>query len=111
MTNDFHIPPRRKLLWISVDLDGTLAYPTWKPDQKRSVIGDPIPANIAKLHAAFAAGYKPILNTARPWADYEMIEAWLEEHNIPIQRIICGKLLVHKYIDDHAIDAREPRWY
>lgn len=109
--NAFYIPPREKLIWLAVDLDGTLAYPTWKPNQPRSVIGDPITENVEKLDEAVAMGYKVIIHTARHWTDYEMIEEWLKLHKIPFSGIICGKLLAHKYIDDKAINARDPRWY
>lgn len=111
MTNDFFIPPRTKLLWLAVDLDGTLCWPTWKPGQTRSVVGDPIPENVDKLCDAVDAGYKVMIHTSRPWSDYELIKAWLKEHNIPHKGIVCGKILAHRYIDDKAINARDEVWF
>ena len=111
MSNDFYVPPRKNLIWLCVDLDGTLAWPTWEPNQKRSVIGDPISENVAKLRESVEHGYKAIIYTARPWTDWEMIEAWLELHEIPFKQIICGKPLVHRYIDDKGINAREDKWF
>lgn len=111
MANDFYKPPRKNLIWLAVDLDSTLAYPTWKADQKRSVIGDPIPENVAKLLEAVEHGYKVIIHTARGWVDLEMIEEWLKLHDIPYRQVICGKLLAHRYVDDKAINAREEKWF
>lgn len=108
--NAFYIPPRKDLKWLAVDLDGTLCWPTWKPDQKRSVIGDVIPENYAKLMEAHFAGYNIIIHTARHWTDYEMIEAWLNKHEIPHRGIICGKILSAAYIDDKSINARAASW-
>lgn len=111
MTNDFYVPPRKKLKWLGVDLDQTIAYPTWKPDQSRAVIGDPIPENIAKLQEAVDAGYKPVIYTARHWSEYEMIEAWLENFKIPYSRILCGKPLFHRFVDDKNILPTDERWF
>lgn len=110
MSNDFSIPPRKKLKWLAVDLDGTLAWPTWEPGQTREIVGDPIPENIAKLQESIDAGFKIHIHTARPWSHYELIEAWLEEHQIPYDGIICGKVLAAAYIDDKAINARSASW-
>lgn len=110
MANDFHVPPRKNLMWYAIDLDGTLAWSTWTPDQKRSVIGDPINENIEKLEEVVAQGYKVIIHTSRPWSDHQMIEAWLDEHEITYDQILCGKVLAKKYVDDKAVDARADSW-
>lgn len=103
-------PPRRELLWLAVDLDGTLAEPVWRPDNPTSEIGAPIPKNVEKLRAAVAAGYKPVIHTARPSTDYEAIEAWLRHHEIPFSRIQTGKILAALYIDDRARHADAESW-
>lgn len=101
---------RRKLLWIGVDLDGTLARPLWTPDNPTSEIGLPIWRNVQKLKDAVEEGYKPIIHTSRPWTDYEAIEAWLRHFEIPFKEIQCGKPLYAAYIDDRAIHADEESW-
>ncbi len=112
VANDFYIAPQTNLRNLAVDLDGTLAWPTWKPSQQRSVIGDPIPENIAKLEEALAAGFDYEIHTARPWTDREMILEWVKYNRLPEPTaVVCGKLLAHKYIDDKAINARDERWY
>jgi hypothetical protein len=50
------------------------------------------------------------MHTARPWTDYEAIEAWCAHHNIPHRRIVCGKILAAAYVDDRAIHADAERW-
>jgi hypothetical protein len=108
--SEFYLIPRKNLLWIAVDLDGTLCWPTWKPQQLRSTIGDLIPGAREKIEELVETGYKPFIHTARPWTDYEMIEAWLQEEELPITRIICGKVLAACYVDDKAVNARAGSW-
>lgn len=96
----------KDLLWVSCDLDSTLAYPVW-PEPG---IGDPIWENVAKLIKVNEAGYKIIIHTSRPWADYHNIERWLTDHVIPYKEITCGKPLMISYIDDKAINADEESW-
>lgn len=110
MANDFHIPYAKNIRRYAIDLDGTLCWPTWKPDQVRTVVGDPIPENIAKLNEVVDQGYEVFIHTARPWTDYELIEAWLEHHGIPYTGIVCGKILAHRYVDDRGINARNESW-
>lgn len=104
----FNIPTRKadELLWYLIDLDDTLAYQIW-PEEG---IGDPIPENIEKLYKVIEAGYKAQIYTSRPWSDYELIRGWVELHNLPISRIICGKPLGHKIVDDKNINAAEEDW-
>lgn len=112
MTSEsFRIPGRSDLLWLAVDLDGTLAENVWEPDTL-SAIGPVIEANRAKLLSAVAAeGFKVVIHTARPSSEYEMIEAWLNENGIPFKFVQTGKLLAYRYIDDRAIPADAERWY
>jgi hypothetical protein len=103
-------PLRDKLIWVGVDLDGTLAYPKWTPDNPTSEIGDPIPESIEKVHELWRAGYKVIVHTSRPWTDYQVIEQWLQHYNVPFKEIQCGKPLYAAYVDDRAIHASEESW-
>lgn len=109
--NDFVQPgPRSELLWLAVDLDGTLAASTWTPSNPTSAIGQPIRGNIEKLRRAMAHGFKAVIHTSRPWTDYEAIEAWLTHYGVPFSRIVCGKLLAALYIDDRARNADSDDW-
>lgn len=102
----FTIPQRDELIWLAVDLDDTLAHAVW-PDPG---VGEPIRLNVVKLKEAVRAGYKAIIHTSRPWSDYELVEAWLNHHEIPFHRIVCGKLLAVRYIDDRALPADSASW-
>lgn len=102
--------PRSDLLWALIDLDGTLAKPRWTPENPTSDIGDPIPANVRKALALHARGYKLVIHTARPYTDYEAIEAWCAYHEIPVSRIFCGKLLGAVMIDDRNVPIGSPDW-
>lgn len=96
------VPPeqRSKLLWLAVDFDGTLAYSTWSPENPHALPGDPIEENVTELKRCVNKGWKSAIHTSRGWADYEILEAWLDFHDVPWDKIICGKLLAHRYIDD-----------
>ena|SRR5882762_6138858 len=110
MTGFVQPGPRSKLLWLAIDLDGTLAEPVWTADNPVSEIGKPIWANIQKLVSATEAGYKIVIHTARPWTDYEAIEAWLSHWDIPWDKILPGKILAHTYLDDRAVHESAPSW-
>lgn len=103
-------PLRDKLIWVGVDLDGTLASPLWTPDNPTSEIGDPIPSAIEKVQELVAHGYKVIVHTSRPWTDYQVIEQWLIHYGIPFKEIQCGKPLYAAYVDDRAVRAEESSW-
>jgi len=96
-----------KLIWYAVDFDDTLARNSGHPDFTPT---EPILENLTKLDQVHEAGYKVIIHTARPWADYELVEKWLEEYNVEYKSIVMGKLLVHRYVDDKAINADEESW-
>ncbi len=102
--------PRDTLLWYGIDFDGTLSESVWKPGSDISNIGPPITKNLRKLQEVVDAGYKIIIHTARPWSEYENIEAWLNHYRIPFKEIQCGKPLFHRYVDDRAIDAEDVSW-
>lgn len=103
-------PPRSELLWVAVDLDGTLAQPIWTPDNPTTEIGDPIQKNVDKLLELVAHGYKVIVHTSRPDTDYENIEGWLNHWSIPFKQIRTGKPLAVLYVDDRGRHADDPSW-
>lgn len=114
--NSFHVPPRKKLRLIAVDLDGTLAWPTWEPDQRRSVVGDLIPGVREKLQEGYDNGYLYFVHTARPDTDLEMILEWLKFNQIDQffyhrRMVVTGKPLAHKYIDDKAVQHINEKWF
>ncbi len=104
------VEPRADLLWIGVDLDGTLAEPVWTPENPTSEIGDPIERNVKKLLELVEHGYKPVIHTSRPWTDFEAVEAWLDYYNIPYKYIQMGKPLYRLYIDDRGRHSEEESW-
>ncbi|WHT20998.1 hypothetical protein N8J89_08005 [Crossiella sp. CA-258035] len=110
LDDGFTVPPRSNLLWLAIDLDGTLAEPLWTPANPTSAIGAPIVRNVAKLREAVAHGYKVVIHTARPWTDYEPIEAWLNHHDIPWHKIQPGKILAALYVDDRGRHAEAASW-
>lgn len=89
--------PNDGLTWLAVDFDGTIAsnsgYPDFIPDK-------PLEGVKEELQHLESQGYKIIIHTARPWADYHNIENFMLNHGLPFRRIVCGKLLAKYYIDD-----------
>lgn len=109
--NEFTPPPiRDDLLWYAIDLDKTLATGTWSIDNPHSIPGPPIQENVEKLKDVIRRGYKVAIHTSRGWADYELIEKWMNHYDIPFDKIICGKLLAFRYVDDRAVNADEESW-
>jgi len=105
---------KEKEQWYGVDLDGTLAmYDGFKgPD----VIGDPIPAMLARVKRWLAAGKQVRIMTARvspktPGHDKarKAIRAWLKEHlpgyDIPITH--KKDYLMKELWDDKAVTVEE----
>jgi len=88
------------LKWIGVDFDNVIAKNSGSPDYKLSE-----PLNGAKkyLEKIEEDGFKIIIYTARGWTMYDTIEDFLNKHQIPFRRIICGKPLFRWVIDDRNI--------
>lgn len=87
------------LKWILIDFDGVLHKPT---DKNFIIKGKPIKGSKQALTKLKKAGFKIIVYTSRHWIDYISIETWLKHHQIPFDRIICGKVLGLMFIDDTA---------
>lgn len=102
--------PRADLKWLAIDLDGTLAEPTWRPDNPTTEIGPPIRHNVQKARDAAGLGWKIVIHTARPWTDYEAIEWWCHRYGVPARRIVCGKILAQLYIDDKGRHESAESW-
>lgn len=95
-----------ELLWIGFDFDDTLAEKVWPLPG----IGEPIEKGVSEVRRVFEAGFKPVIFTARPWADYRPIERWCRDHNVPVRRIICGKPLMLMYMGDEAHNIKSEDW-
>lgn len=110
MTQNEFVPTavRGELIWYAVDFDSTISKGTWSIETPNAVPGPPM--NIDKLQELVDAGKKIIIHTSRPWGDYELIESWLNHYEVPFDKIVCGKLLAHRYVDDRAVNADEPSW-
>lgn len=104
------VSPRSQLLWVGVDLDGTIAQPLWTPENPTSEIGTPIWGNVGKLIELEQAGYKIVIHTSRAWTDYEAIETWLEYYKLPWHQIQCGKPLFALYVDDRGRHESAESW-
>lgn len=103
-------PQRGRLDWAAVDLDGTLAKSEWTPDNPSAKIGEPMWPNIEKVRRLKKLGMTIVIHTARPWADYEQIQFWAAFHGVPIDHIVCGKLLAAVYIDDRNVQIDSDDW-
>lgn len=101
--NKYAPDPTLKPKWKAVDLDKTLAENVW-PDLG---IGAPIPEGIHYCRQATELGFRVVIHTSRPWWDYENIERWLNDHEVPFKAIVCGKLWADEYVDDRA---HKPSW-
>ena len=83
-----------------VDFDDTIATNSGYPD---FIPHDPIKGAVQALQNLDSMGYKIWIYTARPWSDYQNIESYCIEHDIPARRIICGKPLFKCIIDDKNV--------
>ena len=97
-------PPKNKdLKWLAWDFDNCIAQNTGHPHFK---ITKPVKGAKEALWYAVEKGWKIVIHTARPWSDYHAIESWMIKKEFPFNKIVCGKLLAHFYIDDRAIEFK-----
>lgn len=106
---DFYIAPRERLNLIAWDLDATLSYKRWKPNQKKSVIGPVIPANVELVRLAAGAGYDGFIHTSRHDMELEQVLGWLEKNGLTDYMLqgraaYLGKPLADYYVDDKALN-------
>jgi len=90
---------------ICVDLDGTLAEPTWPSPS----IGRPIEAAVNAAIAARVAGWEMVIFTARPISHFETIVEWLHDNGLDdvFYDIVCRKPRAAAYWDDRAVTFPE----
>ena len=88
------------LRWLLVDFDDTICHNSGSPDYTPTT---PLEGAKESLDKLVKDGWKITIYTARSWSDYQRIESWLDEHQIPHRRIICGKPLGKYIIDDRNL--------
>jgi hypothetical protein len=93
--------PSDSLKWLGVDFDLTIANNSGYPD---FVPCEPLQGAKEALECFIRQGYRIVIHTARPWADYKNIEDWCLKYEIPFSKIVCGKILCKYYIDGRAIE-------
>ena len=93
-----------ELNWIGIDFDNCLCENSGLPDFIPTL---PIKGSHLGIARIVAMGYKPIIFTARPWSEFNIVKNWLKDNNFTdIKTIICGKPLMRTMIDDRAIGFR-----
>lgn len=102
--------PLGKLKWYAIDFDGTIAVSTWSVDNPNAKPGPPLPGVRNKLWEIRDEGGKIIVHTARGYADVHLIEAYMDHYELPFDKVICGKLLAHVYIDDRNKAISDESW-
>lgn len=95
------------------DFDGTIAEEREFPE-----IGPPILETIERMHAARDAGIEVVIQSCR-WSEHDLstvesaaenmvkVKAWLDEHEVPYDRLVAGKPLAEMYVDDKACHVND----
>lgn len=91
------------MLWQLIDFDKVLSLSSGEPNFE--ILG-PVPGAVESMKELDRRGWKTIIYTARPWADYEKVEGWCKKHDVPFRRIVCGKVLGNWLLDDRAIEFK-----
>jgi uncharacterized HAD superfamily protein len=89
---------------IAIDIDGTICNerPTFdKP------MAEPFEDAKQEINAWHEKGFEIIFFTARGWEQYNITEHWLQAHGFKYDRLICGKPIYDKIIDDRS---QQPTW-
>lgn len=89
----------KDLRWLGMDFDKTIAHNTGHPNFTPTTPIDDVKEVLDELTRR---GWKITVETARSWADYKIVEDFMEKHDLPFRRIICGKPLFHFRFDDRA---------
>jgi hypothetical protein len=90
-----------ELKWVGIDFDDTIANNSGFPDFTPTTL---LPDAREGINGIIANGFKPVIFTARTWAEYNIVEDFVKQHNLPIAKIICGKPLFRCMIDDRNIE-------
>ena len=90
---------------ICVDIDGTIAEPTWPSP----VIGKPIRRAIDAMIEASRAGWEIVLYTARPASHVPAIMKWVDDNGLSavVYDVITGKPAAAAFWDDRAVTFPE----
>jgi len=95
--NSQNLLKSKDLKWLLIDFDKTIAQQASGPNYTP---GDPMPGVQEALKELQDMGYKIVVFTARHWADVIVVEKYCEDHDIPYNKVICGKPLGVLLIDD-----------
>ena len=90
-----------ELKWCGIDFDDTICRNSGFPDFIPTKVIDGFREALDKMESL---GLKPVIFTARTWAEYNIIEDWLKDNDLKVKKIICGKPLVKYMIDDRNIE-------
>lgn len=85
---------------IIVDMDGTICEE--RPTFERP-LADILPGAYQTLHDWKCRGHTVIIYTTRSWSEYKMTMAWLHDHGIYPDQLVCGKPLGDVWVDDRAL--------
>jgi len=90
-----------ELKWVGIDFDDTICRNSGFPD---FIPTELLPFAREAIHGIIANGFKPVIFTARTWAEYNIVEDFVKKQRLPIAKIICGKPLFRIMIDDRNIE-------
>jgi hypothetical protein len=85
---------------IIIDIDGTICT---EERQFSRPLAKPLEGAIESINKLHAAGHTIILYTARTWAEWEVTNHWLAEHDVKFHQLFMGKPVGDVWIDDRAI--------
>jgi len=89
---------------IAIDIDGTICpeSPTFE-----KVMAVPYPKALEEINKWHEEGHEIIFFTARGWEQYKVTEYWLQSNGFKYNRLIRGKPIYDKIIDDRS---ELPKW-
>jgi hypothetical protein len=92
-----------QLNWVLIDFDNTLCNNSGLPDFNPTTV---VSGGKEAVDEIIKRGLTPVIFTARPWSEFNIIKNWLRDNEIPIKLIICGKPLARCLIDDRNIEFK-----
>ena len=91
-----------KDVWI--DLDGTITDADDSKFKGVGIYGEPQIEAIKTLKFIKENRFNILIFTARGWIERDLIEEYLQKHNIPFHSVICGKPYAILGIDDKVVN-------
>lgn len=90
-----------ELKWVLIDFDNTICDNSGMPDFNPTTV---IQGGKEAVDKIIEMGLTPVIFTARPWSEFNIVKNWLKDNDIQIKTIICGKPLARCLIDDRNIE-------